>query len=414
MTFPLRHVAPSGAPIGTTDLLRWLAVSTFGGDVSESLARHFQERFAVRHSYFTSTGRAGLTLILRAMRRLAPGHRTEVVLPSYTCYSVAASIVKAGLRPRVVDISPDTLDYAPARLEQADFDRVLAIVATNLYGMPNDLPALAAFARARGAFLVDDAAQAMGASVGGRWSGTWGDAGLFSFDKGKNVSAIDGGVIVTSSDELAQALDAEVAGLEPSGRGDAGVGAMKAVAYALLLRPWLYWIPARVPQLQLGKTVYTTDFPLARPARALTALGLTMTRRLDAFTTARQENARSLIRALHGAPGVRTVTPTPGSTPVYLRLPLLCDDSDARLRTLEVMRAAGIGATGSYPASIADIPELADLLAPAPSADAGRYVAGRIVTLPTHPFVTAGDVSRIASTISGQTNEGRPSMATTT
>ena len=86
-------------------------------------------------------------------------------------------MTSAGLRPRVVDIDPATLDYDPAALAGADCRRVLAIVATNLYGCPNDLPHLEAFARERDLLVVDDAAQAMGAAIGNRSSGTFGDAG---------------------------------------------------------------------------------------------------------------------------------------------------------------------------------------------------------------------------------------------
>ena len=242
----------------------------------------------MRHCRLASTGRAGLTLLLKALRRLAPTSRDQVVIPSYTCYSVAASIVKAGLKPRLVDIAPETLDFAPAELASTDFTRVLAIIATNLYGLPNDMPALSRVARQHDAFLIDDAAQAMGATMDGRWSGTWGDAGLYSFDKGKNVSAIDGGVIVTQSDDIARALDQEMANLLAPGAATSGVHVVKALAYFALLRPWLYAIPTRIPQFSLGKTVFTMNFPLAHPDPALVALGVVMMRHLDAFTTARR------------------------------------------------------------------------------------------------------------------------------
>ena len=163
----LRHVAPAGAPIQFADLARWAGVAISTRDVPEAFRVGLRTRFAVRHCVLTSTGRAGMTLLLKALRRLAPPNRDEVVLPSYTCYSVAASVVKAGLRPRIVDISATTLDFSPEALANTDFSRVLALVATNLYGLPNDLPALDRLTRDRGVFLVDDAAQAMGASVGG-------------------------------------------------------------------------------------------------------------------------------------------------------------------------------------------------------------------------------------------------------
>jgi perosamine synthetase len=391
----MRHLAPAGAPIRLPDLARWTRLAIAGGDVAASLRQEFCDRFGVRHSFLTSTGRAGMTLLLRAMRRLAPSQRDEVVVPSYTCYSVAASVVKAGLRPRIVDIAPDTLDYSHDDLGRTDMTRVLAIVATNLYGFPNDLPALSRFARQHGVFLVDDAAQAMGARVGGRSSGTWGDAGLFSFDKGKNVAAIDGGVVVTSSDDLADALRHEAAGLPAAGAGEAAGGVAKALVYFLMLRPWLYWIPNRVPQLELGKTTFTTEFPLTQPCRPLVALGRTMMRHLDEFTRARVATGGALLEAVGRVPGIRTLRAVDGSVPVHLRLPIFVADPEARRRAFVALADAGIGASGSYPASLADVEALQPFIAPGHAgALGGRRIAREIITLPTHAFVRAGDIAR--------------------
>jgi dTDP-4-amino-4,6-dideoxygalactose transaminase len=346
-----------------------------------------------------------MTLLLRALRRLAAPGRDEVILPSYTCYSVAASIVKAGLKPRVVDISPETLDYAPDQLAAADFSSVLAVIATNLYGQPNNLPSIARTAREAGVFLIDDAAQAMGASVGGRWCGTWGDAGLFSFDKGKNVSAIDGGVVVTDSGEIARALELETIDLPSPGPVATGINVAKAIAYFVMLRPWLYWIPNRIPQLSLGKTVYTTDFSLERPAPALVSLAATMMPRLDEFARARSVNAEALLDRLNAVSGVASVVPTAGATSAWLRLPVLFADANARDRAIEALNRAGIGASGSYPASIADVPELRQMWSRGtPMAAGGRYVASHIVTLPTHPFVDTADIDLIANTIAKAVN----------
>ena len=81
----------------------------------------------------------------------------------------------------------------PAALERCDFSRVLAVVTANLYGIPNALPDLERIARERGVYLLDDAAQSLGARLGGRAVGTFGDAGLYSFDKGKIICTIQGG-----------------------------------------------------------------------------------------------------------------------------------------------------------------------------------------------------------------------------
>lgn len=410
MSIGLRHVAPAGAPIRFGDLGRWARLGFSSVDASNALQRVICDRFGVPHAFLTSSGRAGLTMVLRAFRRLQP-NRHEVVIPSYTCFSVAAAVVKAGLRPRVADIAPETLDYASSQLREVDFGRVLAIVATNLYGLPNDLASITTLARERGVFVIDDAAQAMGAFVSGRWSGTWGDAGIFSFDKGKNVSAIAGGAVLTSSNDIAAAVASEVAQAgAPDFRASAALVA-KALSSFVLLRPWLYWIPNNIPQLELGKTVYSTEFPVARPGRALASLGRVMMDRLDQFTDVRRGNAAALLEALQDVRGVHQVTPASGARPVYPRLPILFDDENARMRALERLNASGIGATASYPTSIADIPQLRDAFAAAPQAAAGRHVARHILTLPTHPFVTARDRASAISAIADEAVESSPAIA---
>jgi dTDP-4-amino-4,6-dideoxygalactose transaminase len=307
--------------------------------------------------------------------------------------------VKAGLRPRLVDVSPETLDYAPDELKRADFSRVLAIVATNLYGLPSDLPAISRLARQKHVFLIDDAAQAMGGQVGGRWCGTWGDAGLFSLDKGKNVSAIDGGIVVTNSDAVAAALADELKSASTQGLRASAVGAVKALVYWLFLRPWLYWIPNAIPQLQLGTTVYTTAFGLGRPPRALVALAAVMLERLDEFTCARAVNASALSGALMRVTGVEMIRPASGAAAVHLRLPVLFDSCEARQLALDLLREAGLGASQSYPSSLADVPELQHRLVTSGPVVGGRSVASRILTLPTHPFVRDRDILRAVEII---------------
>ena len=156
-----------------------------------------------------STGRAAMTLAFQAMKRAARDpNRVEVIVPGYTCYSVPAAIERAGLVPRLCDVDPATLSPDLESLADLDFGRVLAIVSANLYGLPNALDDLESLARRHGIFMLDDAAQALGARYQGRPVGSFGDVGLFSFDKGKNITTLQGGVLVSDSASLSDALDA--------------------------------------------------------------------------------------------------------------------------------------------------------------------------------------------------------------
>ena len=401
MPSSFRYVAPAGAPIHVTDLVAAVGRSMTARDVRAELAASIRQRFGVRHAFPTSTGRAGLTLLLRALRQQGVAGRDEVIVPAYTCYSVAASIVKAGLRPRVMDIDPATLDYQFDRLDQERFDRVLAIVACNLYGYPSDVSELRRLTRRHGVFVVDDAAQAMGANLAGVWSGTAGDFGLYSFDKGKNVSAIDGGVVVTNDDDLAAAYQREQRSLGQPHVRDQASELVKASIYSLFLRPSLYWIPNRIPQLGLGKTVFTTEFPLDHPGRLLAALATRVLPRVDTLTQIRAANAAALIAELRTIQGVTLVTARADAAAAFLRLPILLPNQELRNRVLDALSAHGIGASASYPSSLADVPELQGVAIVAAAAG-GREVARRILTLPTHPFVAAQDIRRIAAVVRAQ------------
>lgn len=408
----MRYVAPAGAPIRLRDLVSWGLTVASRQDAQRDLQDAVARRFGVRHVHATSTGRTGLTVIMRALRRLAPAERVEVIVPSYTCYSVPASIVRAGLTPRLVDVDPATLGLDGDRLARIDMSRVLAIVATNLYGLPNDMPALSAVARQQGVFLVDDAAQAMGARVGGQLSGTHGDVGLFSLDKGKNVSAIDGGLLLTNSDDVSVALDHEARTLQPPSAAGTGRWLVTLAAYVTLLHPRVYWIPNGIPQLGLGATVYTTEFALERLGGLAAALGVTMLGRLDAFTAERRRRAACLMARLDRGAGVVPVQPVATAEPVYLRLPVLAATALARHTLVTALNRAGIGASGSYPESLADVPGLRGILVGASeNAAGGRDVARRILTLPTHSWVTRADLARTIEVIDAATRPARRALA---
>jgi dTDP-4-amino-4,6-dideoxygalactose transaminase len=387
-----RHVAPAGSPIPPSALAEWLGALVTGGPAIRNLEESLAKKVGVRHCIGFNTGRAALTVLLRSLRAVFPGHRDEVIVPSYTCYSVAASVVKAGLTPRLADIDPETLDFDYQRLARTDFRRVLAIVATNLYGLPNDLPVLTALARQHGVLVVDDAAQALGGRVGGRNCGTGGDAGLYSFDKGKNLSAINGGAIVTDKPQIADAIAADVSQMPCAAAGEVAGSLITLAAYTVLLPPRMYWIPKNIPALGLGRTVYTTDYSIARQPTTLAALALTMLPRLDSYTARRRQNAEMMVARLEGASGVQPIRLAPTAEPAYLRLPLLLEGRGVRDTAIHVLNRAGIGATGSYPTSIADINELRGQLRGDDRDSCGaRTVAERILTLPTHPYVTRDD-----------------------
>jgi len=162
------------------------------------MARHC----GVRHAVGVGNGLDALTLALQAAG-IGPGD--EVIVPAQTFVATWLAVARAGARPVPADVRPDTLGLDPAAAAAAVTPRTAAILPVHLHGHPADMEALIALARAHGLFCLEDAAQAHGATLGGRRCGGLGDAGAFSFYPSKNLGAFgDGGVITTDDADLAR------------------------------------------------------------------------------------------------------------------------------------------------------------------------------------------------------------------
>jgi len=401
----MHHVAPAGTPISLSDLASFLHDQVSPRDALEEFRTSIRARYGASHCLFVSTGRAAIALILQAMRELAPGDKDEVIIPSYTCYSVPAAVARAGLKVRICDINKETLDYDYGALERADFSRVLCVASANLYGIPNDLPRLRAIARGHGAFVLDDAAQSMEAKVNGQYSGTLGDVGVFSLDKGKNITTIDGGIIVTNREDLGTLLHSKVAALpEPSLTSRLGYFA-KLIVYSRFLHPRLYWIPDRAPFLNLGTTSYPRNLAIEAYPEFLAGIGNRLFQRIAALTSARIENARYLLGELRNLGTVQLVSFPPEVSPVFLRLPLFVK-GNRRDRAVTMLNEAGIGASASFPKCVVDIPDVdPSQFRGTSNSEAGRWVAAHILTLPTHSFVSRKDLDRAVAVLKSSTTE---------
>ncbi len=399
MAARFRFVPPAGTPVSFSDVAGSIGAALVHEDSVERFKTELCARVGARHCEFVSTGRAALTLALLALKELDGGRRQEVFIPSYTCFSVPSSVVKAGLRVRLADVNPETLDFLPESFDRINEKRVLAVVATNLYGMPNDMEFLRRLTQDRGVYLVDDAAQCLGGSVGEKQCGTWGDIGLYSFDKGKNVTSIDGGVLVTNSDRIAAAISAQGRRLRNSTMGESLSHVVKLLVYAAFLHPRRYWIPNSLPFLGLGTTAYRTDYPLAQYDKWMAPLGRRLFARLDTIAAQRRTAAERYAKRLPWGSLLRPIVPRPTAVPAYLRYPVLVD-SECRDRVMEALRQKGIGATASYPSAINDIPQLQSLLQlEDQKISGGRDLAKQILTLPTHGYVTEADQDRIVAVI---------------
>jgi perosamine synthetase len=382
----MAFVAPAGTPISPLTFAVSLARG-FGSSAAATLGEGLAAHAKHRRYWLMSTGRGAMVLALQAMRDINKDPRkVEVIVPAYTCYSVPAAVSKAGLKPRLCDVDPATLSMDPEALRKFDFSRVLAIISANLYGIPNDLQTLETIARDNGVWMLDDGAQALGATQAGRPVGGFGDVGLYSFDKGKNITSLEGGALVASHAELAAALDHRHAQLPAASLSHTATTIVKLAAYATLLPPMMYGVVRKLPGLGLGRTPYDETYPLQKYSGTLAGFAATLLGKLPQLTRGRREQAEAMSKELSTITGVQLIS-SPDSQSAYARLPFLVSDASRRAVILERLEAAGIGATASYPNALCDVPEVAAKL---PESDrnmsGARRVAASIVTLPTHAY----------------------------
>ncbi len=172
------------------------AVSGF----EESIASYLGVEYAIG----VASGTDALVLALRA---LDIGAGDEVIIPAYTFFATAGTVMSVGAVPIFVDIDPVTYEMDVAQLKDRITPKTKAIIPVHLYGHPADMDPILELARARGLKVIEDNAQAFGATYRGKKTGSIGDIGCLSFFPTKNLGAFgDGGMVVTRDPKLAERM----------------------------------------------------------------------------------------------------------------------------------------------------------------------------------------------------------------
>jgi perosamine synthetase len=370
-----------------------------GGDAEDLLA-HLLARHGAASGVLCASGTQALQLAITAAREMSGDAAAPVALPAWTCYDVASAAVGADAAVALYDVNPLTLAPEMDSLERVLAEGARVVVAAWAFGHPPDWTDLLALAARYGAVVVEDAAQGHGASWRGRPAGSFGALSVLSFGRGKGWTGGRGGALLIRPNGGGMEME-----IPPIAAGGA-LGEMTNLAASgaqwMLGRPSLYALPASIPGLGLGETVYHPPSPpRALPRTAATLLRRTRTA-AEREAGARRRNARTLLDALRGVPGIRPVRPMEGAEPGYLRLPLLLDHPLPA-------EAARLGIARGYPAPLAALPALKPrLVHPDRRFPGAEALAARLVTLPTHSLLTADDLRAIVSIVRGTASPVSP------
>jgi dTDP-4-amino-4,6-dideoxygalactose transaminase len=360
---------PAGTPIRWPDLYAVLR----NRDPEACIASGLGGVLGTDRLRLYASGREALRCALTLAAR---DGRDEVIVPAYTCFSVASAVVAAGLRVRLVDVtSRGQID--PEAFARLPLERVAAVVVCNLFGIPEPVRRIRAIAQAAGVAVVDDAAQALG-SVGEEGPvGARGDYGLLSFGRGKPLSALGGGAVVWSGTTEGPADP----GPPKLARAKALV---RAIGYDLALHPIAFRCLSSIPGLGVGATLFDPGFDHGPIDGASVLLAAALLPRLSSEGRGRAERAEGLARRIVDETGFEALLATPTSAGVYPRLALRAPSGKARDTAWRELDALGVGASAMYPSALESVDGLRPFLVGAGPCHEATDLAARILTLPTH------------------------------
>lgn len=171
-----------------------------GGSKVLGIEQAFAEKFHSKHAISVNSATTALHTAVAACE-IGPGD--EVLVTPYSMSATASAILMNNAVPVFVDICPETYNLNPAEMEKWITPRTKAVIVTNLFGLPANLPEILRIANKYGLYVIEDNAQAPGASINGKYTGTFGHLGVFSLNYHKVIHSGEGGIILTDDSSLA-------------------------------------------------------------------------------------------------------------------------------------------------------------------------------------------------------------------
>ena len=328
------------------------------GQEGAAFEREIAKRCGVAHGVGVGSGTDALVLALRAC-----GVRTgdEVLLPPFTFVATGSAVSALGAVPVFADIRPETYNIDPAELERRVTPRIRAIIVVHLYGLAADMDPILAFAKARKLPVIEDNAQAIGASYKGRPTGSLGDAACLSFYPTKNLGAYgDAGMVLSNSAELSE----HIRTLRNHGQ---------TAKYFSSEPGW----NNRLDELQA-------------------AILRVKLRHLSDWQRARQANAAEYTRLLNQIPGVMPPITPEGFEHVFHQYTIRVEKRDALQRFLSERK---IGSTVYYPYPLHLQPLYASLGHKPGDFPHAERAAQEVLSLPMYPELRKEQIARVAETI---------------
>ena len=379
-------IPSAGTPIYTKDLFRGV-IHAFFGDGTKSFEKWFSEYFTAKYCHVVNSGTTACYSLFMAIKELPEAEgRNEVIFPAYTAPSLILPIKKAGLIPRVVDISLTDFNMDTEKALDAVSQKTLAVMPVHMFGIPMKVSSMFELLRNKGVFVIENAASSFGSKIDGELTGLFADAGFISFNRGKNITTLTGGCIATGRDDIEEKLIPFLESLPSRPLMDRILLAGKFSGLSLAVRPFFYTVLYSIISRYKYTTLHT-DFDIFHMTDFQAGAGMSIFRRIEDVLRRRKENGLYLINALKGINGLRLPLIPKDAETVFNQFPVVVEDTDMRDRLVSELLKTGLEVTTLYEDPIHRIyPEVVEPGEDDPCPNAS-YISKRLLLIPTHPGI---------------------------
>jgi len=333
-----------------------------------------QKRPDIQALWFNS-GTAALYFLLKQLN-IPP--QSKILIPAYTCPSVATAVLKAGYLPILSDLNPLSLSYKTDILkENIKTNNARAVIWVNLFGINSGIPYL-------DVPVILDNAQSIPFKIPDNVN-----AVIFSFGRGKPISAMGGGVAIVNDRRIFKEFQREQ--ITPASVKDLYKYLFNIIAFKIFFHPVLYRIPQTIPWLHLGETIFHENFPFSRilPLN-LKIIANLLHRKQEILENRRQicSRYRIIFKGMDDQ-----VVLYPGNE--FYRFPVLIKKEGIRNQILMELKGRGIGVSELYPYPLHKQPGLAEILKDGKDYPGAEFISRNLITLPVNEFITENILSEI-------------------
>lgn len=323
----------------------------------------------VEHAITVNSGTTALVAILHALG-ITDGD--EVIVPSFTFIATANAVRLVGATPVFADIEPHTYGLDPDAVEASLTDDTAAILPVHVYGTSCRITELVQLAEEHDVALIEDAAEALGATYGTDYVGTFGDAGMLSFCQNKIIATGEGGAIVTDNDQLAERIEL----YRSHGRASSD-----------------YFERATSGEYtDLGTNIRMPDLTAA--------VGSSQMDRIDSLIERRQEVAREYNRRFADIDALEPHRSLEEGTHVHQLYTIELDESVNRERLIAALDQRDIASKVYWDPPVHQTTYYQQIVNSQPELPVTERIADRVLSLPMHPNLTTDEIERIVTCVS--------------